>query len=116
MKRLLAATLLALLGAYVAMSTSSLTAAALDGYKVVFVPFSGPKPAGKYETFAGGFAGKTPLAQPDDAAFRPTGLAQGPDGSLYVSDTQKGRIWRVVYRGNPNSRGVPRRNGHERGP
>jgi glucose/arabinose dehydrogenase len=69
-----------------------------DGYKVVFVPFSGPTPAGKYETFADGFAGKTPLAQPDDAAFRPMGLAQGPDGSLYISETQKGRIWRIVYR------------------
>jgi sugar lactone lactonase YvrE len=28
------------------------------------------------------------------------GLAQGPDGSLYIADSQKGRIWRVIYNGN----------------
>lgn len=70
-----------------------------DGYKVVFVPFSGPKPAGQYETFADGLAGKKPLERPDDAAFRATGVAQGPDGSLYLSESQKGRIWRIVYKG-----------------
>lgn len=25
------------------------------------------------------------------------GLAQGPDGSLYISDSKKGKIWRVLY-------------------
>jgi len=29
------------------------------------------------------------------------GLAQGPDGSLYVSDSIKGKVWRVMYRGAP---------------
>jgi glucose/arabinose dehydrogenase len=33
------------------------------------------------------------------AAHRPTGLAQGPDGGLYISDDRGGRIWRVVYVG-----------------
>lgn len=70
-----------------------------DGYKVAFVPFSGAKPSGKYETFADGFAGRTPLARREDAVFRPSGLAQAPDGTLYLSDSVKGRIWRVVYRG-----------------
>jgi len=23
------------------------------------------------------------------------GIAQGPDGSLYIADSQKGRLWRV---------------------
>jgi mono/diheme cytochrome c family protein len=30
---------------------------------------------------------------------RPTGLAVGSDGALYISDDQHGRIWRVTYRG-----------------
>jgi len=29
----------------------------------------------------------------------PTGLAEGPDGSLYVSDDVHGRIWRITYNG-----------------
>jgi glucose/arabinose dehydrogenase len=69
------------------------------GYNVTFVPFSGDKVSGKYEVFADGFAGKMPLAQPNDAVARPEGLAVGPDGSLYVTEGQKGRIWRVMYRG-----------------
>jgi mono/diheme cytochrome c family protein len=27
------------------------------------------------------------------------GLAEGPDGSLYISDSNKGKIWRVMYKG-----------------
>jgi glucose/arabinose dehydrogenase len=68
------------------------------GYNVVFVPMAGGKTTGKYEIFADGFAGRSPLMNRDDAVFRPTGLAQGPDGSLYVSDGKKGRIWRIMSR------------------
>lgn len=67
------------------------------GYNVVFVPFSGQNPSGAYETFADGFAGGE--KSPDRAAHRPSGLAVGQDGSLYISDDKAGRIWRVVYRG-----------------
>ncbi len=67
------------------------------GYNVVFVPMKDG--ADDWETFADGFKGKDPLMSPRDARFRPTGLAQGPDGSLYVSDSVTGRIWRVIYRG-----------------
>jgi glucose/arabinose dehydrogenase len=67
------------------------------GYNVVFVPFSGGTPSGPYETFADGFAGQE--KSPDRAAHRPSGLAVGQDGSLYISDDKAGRIWRVVYRG-----------------
>jgi glucose/arabinose dehydrogenase len=70
------------------------------GYQVAFVPFSGGKPASVsgFEKFADGFAeGKM---QPDAAAHRPVGLAQAPDGSLYITDDKAGRIWRVTFGGN----------------
>ncbi|MGH8306783.1 MAG: PQQ-dependent sugar dehydrogenase [Gammaproteobacteria bacterium] len=69
------------------------------GYKVVFVPFKGLRPADGYQTFAGGFAGEKPVSSSNDARFRPNGVAQGPDGALYISDSKHGRIWRVRYRG-----------------
>ena len=67
------------------------------GYNVVFVPFRNGRPLGNYETFADGFAGGN--LEPVQATHRPMGLAQGPDGSLYISDDQGGRIWRIVYTG-----------------
>jgi sugar lactone lactonase YvrE len=27
------------------------------------------------------------------------GLAQGPDGSLYVSESKNGKIWRIIFNG-----------------
>ena len=27
------------------------------------------------------------------------GLAEGPDGSLYISESEQGKIWRVMYKG-----------------
>lgn len=68
-----------------------------DGYHVVFVPFASGEPTGTWEVFADGFAGGA--KDPRAAIHRPVGVAQGPDGSLYVSDDQGGRIYRVVYRG-----------------
>ena len=70
-----------------------------DGYNVTFQPFESDKPSGKYEIFASGFAGKAPLMSPNEASFRADGVAQAPDGSLYITDSQKGRIWRVFYKG-----------------
>ncbi|HEX6940670.1 MAG TPA: PQQ-dependent sugar dehydrogenase [Longimicrobiales bacterium] len=67
------------------------------GYKVVFVPFDGDRPGGRYTTFADGFAGA--VMQPASAEHRPSGLAEGPDGSLYIADDAGGRIWRVLYTG-----------------
>lgn len=69
------------------------------GYKVVFVPFKDGLPAGPYEVFADGFKGVDVLMDQSDAKYRPMGLAEGPDGALYIGDTQKGRIWRVVHTG-----------------
>ena len=49
--------------------------------------------------FTDGFAGRKPLMSPGDARHRPSGIAEGPDGSLYIADDRGGRIWRVLYRG-----------------
>src|SRR5262245_4189697 len=70
----------------------------MAGYNVTFVPFSGDKPSGKHEVFANGFAGKTPIMNPGEAATRPGGLAIGPDGSLYITEDTKGKIWRVMVK------------------
>jgi mono/diheme cytochrome c family protein len=34
------------------------------------------------------------------------GLAQGPDGSLYMNDSEKGKIWRVMFKGDKNNFGT----------
>jgi glucose/arabinose dehydrogenase len=71
-----------------------------DGYNVMFVPFGKDGTAQMPMVFADGFAGSTR----DDkngkkARYRPVGVAVGPDGALYVSESQKGRIWRIAYTG-----------------
>jgi len=73
-----------------------------EGYKVTFTPFEGSTPSGEYEVFADGFAGADTLKSPANADHRPTGLAVGPDGGLYVSDDENGTIWRIAYVGNQN--------------
>lgn len=67
------------------------------GYCVVFVPFKNGKPSGNYEIFANGFTGKASIEGPGQAAHRPCGLAQGPDGALYISDSKEGKIWKIIY-------------------
>lgn len=69
------------------------------GYNVTFQPFADGKPSGKYEVFADGFKGKERLMNPSDAVARPDGVAQASDGSIYITDSEKGKIWRVFYRG-----------------
>ncbi|GBF19434.1 MULTISPECIES: PQQ-dependent sugar dehydrogenase [Arenibacter] len=67
------------------------------GYLVAFVPFKNGMPSGDWEVFADGFAGPGDILSPSDAEHRPTGLAQGPDGSLYVSDDSGGTLYRIVH-------------------
>jgi glucose/arabinose dehydrogenase/mono/diheme cytochrome c family protein len=73
---------------------------AQGGYNVVFQPLDGDRASAQCEVFADGFAGG--VESPAQAAHRPSGLAVGPDGALYVSDDVRGRIYRIVYRGGPN--------------
>lgn len=68
-----------------------------EGFYVVFVPFKGSVPSGQWEIFADGFSGVEKVKSPGEAKHRPCGLAQGPDGSLYVADDAKGRIYRILY-------------------
>ncbi|WP_373494547.1 sorbosone dehydrogenase family protein [Aquiflexum sp.] len=67
------------------------------GYFVSFVPFENGNPKGSHEIFAEGFAGVSTIEAPDDAEHRPTGLAQAPDGTLIVSDSKTGKLWRIFY-------------------
>ncbi len=68
-----------------------------QGYKVVAVPMEGPKVSGDWSTFADGFKGREEISYSGQADFRPMGLAVGPKGALFISDSQKGRIWKVEY-------------------
>ncbi len=69
---------------------------AQGGYNVVFQPLSGDHASGPCEVFADGFAGT--VETPEKAAHRPSGLAAGPDGALYISDSN-GTDHKVVYVG-----------------
>ncbi|MEO0459941.1 MAG: sorbosone dehydrogenase [Myxococcota bacterium] len=65
------------------------------GYHIAWIPKNGGKP----KIFVTGFSGRTKLATPGDAKHRPMGIAVGPDGELYVSDSVRGAIWRIDYLG-----------------
>ena len=85
-------------GAFIAFHGSWNRAPEQAGYNVMFQPFSGDKPSGAYEVFADGFAGTSMPSRSNQATYRPDGVAQAPDGSLYISESQRGRIWRVMYK------------------
>ena len=59
-----------------------------DGYRIVFVPFAGASPRGDFATFASPAGGLKEL--------RASGVAVGPDGSLYIAGEANGKIWRVM--------------------
>jgi glucose/arabinose dehydrogenase/mono/diheme cytochrome c family protein len=75
------------------------------GYFVCFVPFKNGEPTGAWEIFADGFAGRDPIINVSDAMSRPMGIAMGPDGSLYITESRKGKIWRIMYKGDKNKFG-----------
>lgn len=67
------------------------------GYLVAFQPMQDRVASDPYVVFADGFAGAEKA--PGRAAHRPSGLAVGPDGALYIADDVQGRIWRVTHLG-----------------
>jgi glucose/arabinose dehydrogenase len=81
-------------GAFIAFHGSwNRTAGPQGGYNVVFQPLADGKASGKYSIFAEGFRTE------GGTVHRPTGLAVGPDGAVYVSDDNAGRIYRIFYKG-----------------
>ncbi len=92
------------------------------GYKIVFIPFDAAgmpigdtkNGAGTYEDFATGFPSVEYFTNTRDAKYRPAGVTAGPDGSLYISETEKGRIWRVIYTGDTTPPALSSSNGRAR--
>ena len=62
----------------------------LNGYKVVFVPFSGGKPSGPAQDVVTGF-----LDANNHARGRPVGLAVDRSGGLLIADDVGNTVWRV---------------------
>ena len=63
----------------------------LAGYKVVFVPFAGPKPAGLPVDVLTGF-----VSAEGNALGRPVGVALDKRGALLVADDVGNTVWRVA--------------------
>jgi glucose/arabinose dehydrogenase len=79
------------------------------GYNVVFQPLADGRASAPFVVFADGFAGR--YKEPGRAAFRPSGLAVGPDGALYIGDDVHGRIWRITYNGDGSDKVAPATSG-----
>jgi glucose/arabinose dehydrogenase len=65
-----------------------------NGYKVVFVPFSGGHPNGKAEDVVTGFLGPN-----GEARGRPVGVAIDKTGALLIADDVGNTVWRVSSAG-----------------
>ncbi len=65
-----------------------------NGYKVVFVPFSGGRPSGKAEDVVTGF-----LDADGAARGRPVGVAVDKTGALLIADDVGNTVWRVTSAG-----------------
>lgn len=93
-------------GAFIAFHGSTIRAPYPQaGYFVCFVPFENGEPSGPWEVFANGFAGVDTIVNTRDAVARPMGIAMGPDGSLYISESVRGKVWRIMYKGDKNKFG-----------
>ena len=94
-------------GAFIAFHGSTIRAPyPQGGYFIAFVPFEDGAPSGPWEVFADGFPQVDTIVYTSDAMYRPMGIAMGPDGSLYISESEKGRIWRILYKGDKSTFGA----------
>jgi len=82
-------------GVFVAFHGSWNRSPVQAGYNVVWIAFDDGEPTGDWEVFADGFAGGR-ISRPGDADHRPTGVAVGRDGAMYISESLRGRIWKIV--------------------
>ncbi len=82
-------------GAFVVFHGRSISP--VKGYLVAFVPFVNGKLSSDWEVFADNFTGSDLEHPTGPMKYRPMGLAQGPDGALYVADDLKGAIFKIVY-------------------
>jgi glucose/arabinose dehydrogenase len=64
-----------------------------SGYKVIFVPFAGGRPAGDPVDVLTGF-----VTEKGDAMGRPVGVALDGKGALLVADDVGNAVWRVTAR------------------
>lgn len=62
-----------------------------SGYRVIFVPFRGGRPAGNPVDFVWGF-----LNENGKARGRPVGVTVDPRGALFVADDLSNTVWRVA--------------------
>lgn len=76
------------------------------GYFVAFIPYQNGEFSKDWDVFANGFTGIDPVVNTNDSEHRPVGLAVGPDGSLYISDSVDGKVWRVMFKGERSEFGV----------
>ena len=68
--------------------------AQLNGYRVVYIGFSGGRPVGKPMNFVSGF-----IDSKGSARGRPVGVALDRTGALLVADDVGKTVWRVSYAG-----------------
>jgi glucose/arabinose dehydrogenase len=66
----------------------------LNGYKVVFAPFSAGQPNGMAQDVVTGF-----LNSDNQARGRPVGLADDKSGALLIADDVGNTVWRVTAAG-----------------
>ena len=86
------------------------------GYIVAFIPFENGRPTDKWEVFADGFTGVDTVVTMTDAKYRPMGLSEGPDGSLYISESKIGKDLARHFWGRSGKirRGATRRHGKKK--
>ena len=78
-----------------------------SGYEVLRIRFEDGQPAG-FEPFVSGFLMEDATSSSGWGHMgRLAGLAEGPDGALYLSDDTNGVIYRIVYRGADEGSAAP---------